>query len=366
MVPLLLSFQQTARHVIRFQPRSQKRSNVKMKTTSLLWLLMGIVQLTSINTINAFVFGALIGTGIAAAASYFSYCQFAECCTDRWIKPNTTGFHVALKNRLFGQHLVIDTVHTAVEGHLLDESPEKALVLSFHGPTGTGKNFVSEIIARHVFKEGMNSNFVHAVFDEFRDKSQIDKYKEQLKSWVKGNVSRCERSLFIFDEMQNWPVGLLDELTLFLGHHQKIRGVDYRKSIFIFLSDIGSSNITEEVLKNRKAGKERQDINAAKMDQLIREEAFNRKGALWHSTLINKHLIDYFVPFLPLNRTHVKACIRAEMEKQKYPVAEEDVERVANELVYYPKNTRDFSTSGCKKIRRKVNFLKQKARFHTV
>lgn len=42
-----------------------------------------------------------------------------------------------------------------------NENPKKPLVLSLHGWTGTGKNFVSKLIAENIYKEGMHSSFVH-------------------------------------------------------------------------------------------------------------------------------------------------------------------------------------------------------------
>jgi len=49
----------------------------------------------------------------------------------------------------------------SIRGHLRNQNPSKALVLSFHGWTGCGKNFVSKIIAKNLFQLGMKSNFVH-------------------------------------------------------------------------------------------------------------------------------------------------------------------------------------------------------------
>lgn len=39
------------------------------------------------------------------------------------------------------------------------------------------------------------------------------------------------------------------------------------------------------------------------------------KGGLQASDLIDHSLIDHFVPFLPLERSHVEQCIKAELEK---------------------------------------------------
>ena len=61
------------------------------------------------------------------------------------------------------QHLVIRPVSGAIESHLATPEPSKALVLSFHGPTGVGKNFVSGIIADNLFKAKRESKFVHTI-----------------------------------------------------------------------------------------------------------------------------------------------------------------------------------------------------------
>ena len=36
--------------------------------------------------------------------------------------------------------------------------------------------------------------------------------------------------------------------------------------------------------------------------------------------LIDKNLIDYFIPFMPMERSHVKKCAKADLEKKGHPV----------------------------------------------
>ena len=64
---------------------------------------------------------------------------------------------------LHAQHLVHRPVVGAIQSHLADPDPPKALVLSFHGPTGVGKNFVSNIIADNLFERKRGSEFVHVI-----------------------------------------------------------------------------------------------------------------------------------------------------------------------------------------------------------
>ena len=76
--------------------------------------------------------GAVIGTlgGAALLGSFMAYvapCSFTECCKGRWIAANITGLQPALRRRVFGQHLVTETVLKAIVGHLNNKSPRKAL-----------------------------------------------------------------------------------------------------------------------------------------------------------------------------------------------------------------------------------------------
>ena len=84
-----------------------------------------------------------------------------------------------LKYQVYGQHLVLKAVVRHLKAHLSNNDPSKALALSFHGGTGTGKNHVSKIIANHVFKEGMKSKFVHMIAStkEFPHVDMVPLYK---------------------------------------------------------------------------------------------------------------------------------------------------------------------------------------------
>ena len=79
-------------------------------------------------------------------------------------------------------------------------------------------------------------------------------------------------------------------------------------------------------------------------------------GGLWRSRLIDRNLIDYFVPFLPLEYTHVKMCVRAEMRARGLAVDEDVVTRVAEEMTFYPKDEKIYSDKGCKTVQSRLSF----------
>nr|XP_058945427.1 torsin-1A-like [Pocillopora verrucosa] len=328
-----------------------------MERKGRLVLLMTILCAPMISAVLIEGFVAFLVGGYLAPKLY---CHFSECCKNKWIKPNITGLQSALRRRVFGQHLVTETVFKALVGHLNNKSPNKALAISFNGWTGSGKNFVSKIIAEHIFKKGLESDYVNLIIatHEYPHQSQVEFYKRQLRNRVESSVSKCPRSLFIFDEMDKMPIGLIDVLKPFLDHYPPDEGkIDYRQSIFIFLSNTGGNLINNAVLKHWKDGKKRGDIKIKDMDKVINLGEFNNKGGFWHSSLIDKNLIDYFIPFMPMERSHVKKCAKADLEKKGHPVTDSILNRVADELLYFPEDLKVFSLSGCKKVSSKVDYV---------
>lgn len=79
-------------------------------------------------------------------------------------------------------------------------------------------------------------------------------------------------------------------------------------------------------------------------------------GGLWHSGLIDKNLIDYFIPFLPLEYKHVKMCVRAEMRARGTAVDEDVVTSVADEMTFFPKVEKIYSDKGCKTVQSRLDF----------
>jgi ATP-dependent Clp protease ATP-binding subunit ClpA len=181
-------------------------------------------------------------------------------------------------------------------------------------------------------------------------------------------VTVCQRSLFIFDEIDKLPPGVIDAIKPFLDFHEVVDEVDYRKSIFIFLSNTGGKEITKYTYRHWESGAQRLDLSYEDLEEGLNLAAFNELGGLQNADLIQKSLIDMAVPFLPLEKSHVKLCIRRELDKRKseekrrrdgkeekvyeswISYTDEDISNMADKLSYWPKETNIFSVNGCKKI----------------
>ena len=52
---------------------------------------------------------------------------------------------------------------------------------------------------------------------------------------IEQQISKCGRSLIIFEEADKLPEGLLDVIVPYIDHHQHVNGVDYRDAMFILI-----------------------------------------------------------------------------------------------------------------------------------
>ncbi|XP_058619130.1 torsin-1A-like isoform X2 [Onychostoma macrolepis] len=269
------------------------------------------------------------------------------------------GLRTDLRDSLFGQHIVSDVVLKAVSSFMTDKNPNKPLVLSLHGSTGTGKNHVAKIIARNIYKKGENCKHVHTYISEynFPNKQYSHIYSAQLKQQIITAVYWFPRSMFIFDEMDKMHPQLIDIIKPFLDYNAQVDGVSFNKAIFIFLSNAGGNVITEVALDFWRSGRAREEIrmNSKELETKISENINkNSKGGFSHSSLVNNHLIDHYIPFLPLELEHVGQCAVAEMIhlniKPNYDVAL----RVAKDMPFFPEKERVFAVKGCKSVRQKL------------
>lgn len=84
-----------------------------------------------------------------------------------------------MEEKLFGQHLATEVILKALTSFRNNDNPKKPLTLSLHGWAGTGKNFVSQIVAEHLHAKGLKSNFVHLFVStlHFPHEQQITLYQ---------------------------------------------------------------------------------------------------------------------------------------------------------------------------------------------
>ncbi|NXC63091.1 TOR3A protein, partial [Aleadryas rufinucha] len=290
------------------------------------------------------------------------YCSFGKCCEtgDCRIINNITGLEADLSRQLHGQHLAKEVVVQALQGFLQSPRPQKALVLSFHGWSGTGKNFVARLVASHLFRDGLKSECVRVFISllHFPHHNYVDSYKAQLQRQLSETLQRCRQALFIFDEAEKLHSSLLDAIRPFMAHHDNKGQGDHQRSIFLFLSNLGGNTINEVALDFWRAGRAREEISMELLEQRLRlelQEAAENSYA--HSHLLRENLIDVVVPFLPLEYHHVKLCARDAFLARGLPYTEATLDEVAQMMVFVPKEEKLFSAQGCKSVPQRINYF---------
>lgn len=109
-----------------------------------------------------------------------------------------------LAENVYGQHIVHDRLVAALRSHYNHlGTSTKPLVLSFHGTPGTGKNYVADHIAKHLYLYGTNSSFIRKFMGrtDFPMESDVNYY----------GVSY--RSIMIRRDISTFCVTLIDNAT---------------------------------------------------------------------------------------------------------------------------------------------------------
>lgn len=286
-----------------------------------------------------------------------------ELCNDHFIPQDINLLKSKLENELYGQSIVRDKLIAVLKSHY-ENAPQKPLVISMHGWTGGGKNHVSKMVVDSTYRLGFESKFVHLFSARLHfplsTKEAVEKYSLNLQQWIKGNVTACPRSIFIFDEVDRLPGKIVEAIKPFFDYYTAIDSIDYRQTIFIFLSNIGGNVITSTYLKLWQSGLPREKMEYMTFEKALRDQLYNTDGFLERSTVIEDHLISLYLPFLPLERVHVAMCIRKEMKRLKLRPNEKDVENILQQIEFY---NDQFSTFGCKRVNDLVALLSYRSEF---
>lgn len=122
-------------------------------------------------------------------------------------------------------------------------------------------------------------------------------------------------------------------------------------------ANTGGKVIADLALDFWREGRKREEIkmNSRDLEIMISENiSKNEKSGFWHSSLIDHHLIDHFIPFLPLELRHVRQCVLAEMYYLNKTLDAHLADKVARDMPFFPKIHRVFAEKGCKSVRQKL------------
>ncbi|XP_054728300.1 torsin-like protein [Anastrepha obliqua] len=304
-----------------------------------------------------------VAAGLGLSAWYGSFlkdqtfCRLTECCNERSIPADIEKLRRKLGSKLFGQHIVMQQLLSALKAHLSpNSSSRKPLVISFHGTPGTGKNYVADMVTEALYEKGVKSRFVHKYMGrlDFSLDKDVQKYNNRIFHDVISGINDCPISLFIFDEVDKMPQGVFESLTSLVDYNALPKKMDGSKAIFIFISNTAGVQISDQLAKMLKNGFMREDIKLSAFEQILEKASYNLEGGLKKAGLIEQHVIDHYIPFLPLEKHHVHKCIEAEFDKWDRKPQQKVILSMLQDVITYEREHGLFTTSGCKTIEKKV------------
>ena len=128
-----------------------------------------------------------------------------------------------------------------------------------------------------------------------------------------------------------------------------------------FNSNVGSDKIVEKTFDFYKQGKAREDIELHDFESLLKNHVYNDESTMQYSSMITSHLISHFIPFLPMERSHVEKCIRSyfiESTVDNLSAArhyDKIKDYVFKSLEWWPSDLQLYSNSGCKQVANKID-----------
>ncbi|KAF6030549.1 TOR1A [Bugula neritina] len=160
--------------------------------------------------------------------------------------------------------------------------------------------------------------------------------------------------MFVFNEVHEMPDGLLNVLRSFLDPSGVQKdGLDYSKSIFFFLSNGGGELIRDAWAQSNVS---RKTLSGSYFEENLKALQQKIKGGFKDSSLIKSELISAYVPFLPLEREHVRECVYHSLSEAGYSSDKHGskIETYVNDIMSGRKSTiingKEYFNEGCKKL----------------
>ena len=164
------------------------------------------------------------------------------------LKPKSifcAGLSKDLQTKLHGQHLAQSVVLKAIQGFINNPESNKPLTLSFHGWSGTGKNFVARIIADNLYRDGVKSECVRLFIAPFHfpHARLVDTYKVSCAepSWhgvwrsVPGSLRTRSRRPACFSQMFNLCFVIRRMITIICSNQTVLTYLAFWNTVFVQL-----------------------------------------------------------------------------------------------------------------------------------
>ena len=293
-----------------------------------------------------------------------------ENLDDHVLRYDLDGLEKTLRREVFGQRAAVEGLLGLLRDYLSTYVHGKPLVLSVHGPSGVGKSHLGRLLAGH-FRAVIGEPLVLQYYVLHRCPLEADAWHcaRALSVVVAEMVEHAEEEekipLFVFDEAEHMHGEILDALHDLVATK---RSNEYLNAIYLFLSGLGGEHITHHLLHNSSSTAATGGGMMTTMSMTMAGTCGSRHGnlakelgPLLRDTLEKRHPLWEVADILPmslLEKSHVMDCFLDEMTGEGFYPDQENIERLAGEVEYYPAvGEHQYARTGCKQVVAKVNLL---------
>src|SRR5437867_3049966 len=229
----------------------------------------------------------------------------------------------ALHEKVVGQDEAIHNIAKAVRRARAGlKDPRRPIgVFMFLGPTGVGKTYLARILAEFMF--GSEESMIKLDMSEFMEKHNVSRLIGAPPGYVgyddagqlTDTVRRKSYCLILLDEIEKAHPEVFNMLLQVFddGHLTDAKGrrVDFRNTILIMTSNVGSDLIRKETTLGFNVNVE-ESAKAADQHAKMKEKVLNAMKNVFRPEFINR--LDATVVFHSLTREHIRQIVENEMK----------------------------------------------------
>lgn len=229
-----------------------------------------------------------------------------------------------LEQRVFGQNEAIESVSNAVlrarAGLKAKNRPIGSFI--FLGPTGVGKTETAKALTELLFDD--ERNMIRIDMSEYMEKHSVSRLVGSPPGYVgydEGGqlteaVRRAPYSVILFDEIEKAHPDVFNILLQVLDDGRLTdnqgRTVDFKNTVIIMTSNIGSMDLLDSIEETGKITDEAREAVSRQLKSHFRPEFLNR--------------VDEIVLFKPLGKAEVKEIIRAQVKEISQMLGDKDID----------------------------------------
>ncbi len=234
----------------------------------------------------------------------------------------------ALHSKVIGQDEAITAIAKAVRRSRAGlKDPKRPIgVFMFLGPTGVGKTYLPRMLAEFMF--GSQESMIRLDMSEFMEKHNVSRLVGAPPGYIGYDdggqltdaVRRKSYCLILLDEIEKAHPDVFNTLLQIFddGHLTDAKGrkVDFRNTIIVMTSNVGSDLIRRESAVGFKLNKE-ESKTAEDMHQRMKGRVLEELKRVFRPEFINR--IDSTVVFHTLAKEDIRKIVElqvAEVEKQ--------------------------------------------------